>query len=281
MRTGPPSRATTRSTPCASPRSSPVSATGRSDRRHEPRRAERRPPPWVKADQHRPSAHGRPPGSADVRAGAKLRGGGTTAPGRRMTSSEREHRPRRPHHHALPAGYGANQIDELPRSTRAPTPRPRITRAPTTSPSSARDGPAGSRNRPSGSSLHGFAGRARGILIRSPAHRRHAVVGKASSIGRSRKRLWSGPGRTFAVIELAVPPRVRRSRYCAVNSTRTFRLVWSEERATLLVRPDAGPARTAYLSWAYRPLGRLQPFPDGPVYDAMVKELHGASRSWV
>jgi hypothetical protein len=47
----------------------------------------------------------------------------------------------------------------------------------------------------------------------------------------------------------------------------------SEERATLLVRPDATAARVAYLSWAYRPIGRLQPFANGPTYDAMIKQL--------
>jgi hypothetical protein len=53
----------------------------------------------------------------------------------------------------------------------------------------------------------------------------------------------------------------------------------TEERATLLVRPDAAAARSAYLSWSYRPIGRLQPFPDGPIYDAMMKDLLDAGRS--
>jgi len=49
----------------------------------------------------------------------------------------------------------------------------------------------------------------------------------------------------------------------------------SEERATLLVRPEpeAGPAQTAYTHWGYRRVGRLRPFPDSPEYDALVLDL--------
>jgi ribosomal protein S18 acetylase RimI-like enzyme len=81
-------------------------------------------------------------------------------------------------------------------------------------------------------------------------------------------------GRTFAVIELAVQRALRR--HGVGRELHTYLLAGlTEERATLLVRPDAPAARYAYLSWSYRPVGRLQPFPNGPIYDAMVKELLG------
>lgn len=84
------------------------------------------------------------------------------------------------------------------------------------------------------------------------------------------------PGRTFAVIELAV----RRALRCRgiARELHTHLLVGlAEERATLLVRPDATPARSAYLAWNYDVVGRLQPFRDGPVYEALVRGLRGSS----
>ena len=86
------------------------------------------------------------------------------------------------------------------------------------------------------------------------------------------------PGRTFAVIELAVRRDVRR--HGVARELHTHLLAGlTAERATLLVRPDAGAAYSAYLAWSYRSIGRLQPVPDGPVYDAMMKELPAADRS--
>ena len=86
--------------------------------------------------------------------------------------------------------------------------------------------------------------------------------------------MWSPnvPGRTFAVIELAVQDTFRRSGIGRELHTHLLAGL-TEERATLLVRPDAIAARSAYLSWEYRPIGRLQPFANGPTYDAMIKEL--------
>jgi ribosomal protein S18 acetylase RimI-like enzyme len=79
-------------------------------------------------------------------------------------------------------------------------------------------------------------------------------------------------GRTFAVIELAVDAGVRNQGIG--RELHTYLLAGlREERATLLVRPEATAARCAYLSWAYQAVGRLQPFADGPVYDAMIKPL--------
>lgn len=45
-----------------------------------------------------------------------------------------------------------------------------------------------------------------------------------------------------------------------------------EARATILVRPE-NPARATYLHWGYQLLGRLQPYPDSPVYDALILDL--------
>lgn len=76
--------------------------------------------------------------------------------------------------------------------------------------------------------------------------------------------------RTFAVCELMVRPGHRGHGYGhalhdAVLAQRP------EPRATLLVRPD-NPVRAAYLRWGWRVLGETQPFPDSPVYDAMLRD---------
>jgi GNAT superfamily N-acetyltransferase len=46
----------------------------------------------------------------------------------------------------------------------------------------------------------------------------------------------------------------------------------SERLSHLLVRPD-NSAKQAYLHWGWRTVGHVQPFPDAPVMDAMVKIL--------
>lgn len=81
-------------------------------------------------------------------------------------------------------------------------------------------------------------------------------------------------GRTFAIIELAVCG-AHRERGIARELHSYLVAGLPQERVTLLVRPEAGPARCAYLSWRYQPVGRVQPFVDGPVYEAMIKALHG------
>ncbi|MFI6026391.1 hypothetical protein [Amycolatopsis magusensis] len=43
-----------------------------------------------------------------------------------------------------------------------------------------------------------------------------------------------------------------------------------ERRATLLVKPDNVPARTAYLSWGWELFGQVRPFEDAPVYDSLM-----------
>lgn len=78
--------------------------------------------------------------------------------------------------------------------------------------------------------------------------------------------------RTYALTEVMVRADWRRRGHAralhdALLSGRR------EERATLLVLPGNVPARTAYLAWGWHKLGKLQPFDDAPVYDAMVRQL--------
>ena len=80
------------------------------------------------------------------------------------------------------------------------------------------------------------------------------------------------PGRTFAVIELAVRAPWRRQGYAAQLHAHLIAGL-GEERLTLLVRPDAEPAHLAYTAWGYERVGQIQPFDDGPVYDAMLRSL--------
>ena len=54
-----------------------------------------------------------------------------------------------------------------------------------------------------------------------------------------------------------------------------FLAVPGMERATLTVRPEpeVEPVRAAYRAWGWRKVGQKQPFPDGPVYDLMLRTL--------
>lgn len=78
--------------------------------------------------------------------------------------------------------------------------------------------------------------------------------------------------RTFALNEIMVDERWRRqgvahSLHDALLAERP------EQRATLLVDPENDPARTAYLAWGWRVFAQLQPYPDAPVYDALIIDL--------
>lgn len=78
--------------------------------------------------------------------------------------------------------------------------------------------------------------------------------------------------RTFAFNELMVHPTWRsrgfgRALHDALLKPRT------EQRATLLVRPDNEPARSSYLRWGWRLIGAVKPFPDSPTFDAMLRDL--------
>jgi GNAT superfamily N-acetyltransferase len=78
--------------------------------------------------------------------------------------------------------------------------------------------------------------------------------------------------RTFALNEMMVRPAYQRRGYAralhdALLSNR------HEQRATLLVRPDNTPARTAYRSWGWYKVGDLQPFDDAPLFEVMMRAL--------
>jgi GNAT superfamily N-acetyltransferase len=81
-----------------------------------------------------------------------------------------------------------------------------------------------------------------------------------------------GSGRTFAVIELAVRAPYRRLGMARAMHDKLLAEA-AEERATLLVRPEAAPAKTAYQHWGYEKVGSLRPWPNAPLYDAMVMTL--------
>jgi ribosomal protein S18 acetylase RimI-like enzyme len=80
------------------------------------------------------------------------------------------------------------------------------------------------------------------------------------------------PGRTFAVIELGVLQPYRRH---GIGHELHTHLIAGlpHERITLLVRPEATAAQRAYQAWGYRGIGKLQPFDNAPVYDAMILSL--------
>ncbi len=84
------------------------------------------------------------------------------------------------------------------------------------------------------------------------------------------------PGRTFAVIELGVLQPYRRH---GVGHELHAHLIAGlpNERVTLLVRPEAAAAKTAYQSWGYQYVGKLQPFDNAPVYDAMILSLRSTA----
>jgi YD repeat-containing protein len=78
--------------------------------------------------------------------------------------------------------------------------------------------------------------------------------------------------RTFALNEIMVHPDVRRQGIAQALHDALLRNR-SESRATLLVRADNAPARIAYARWGWYPAAKLQPFPDSPVYDALILDL--------
>ena len=81
------------------------------------------------------------------------------------------------------------------------------------------------------------------------------------------------PGRTFAVVDLAVRPAWRRQGI----GTALHGLVLRdrpEERATLTVPPSAVPARHAFRAWGWRRIGRTrEDAPGSPVADVLVRAL--------
>ena len=82
--------------------------------------------------------------------------------------------------------------------------------------------------------------------------------------------------RTFALCELMVHPEWQRR---GIAQALLDELLGHrpEDRATVLVREDNTPAQRAYAKWGWRKLGKLQPFPDSPRYDALVLDLSASS----
>lgn len=80
------------------------------------------------------------------------------------------------------------------------------------------------------------------------------------------------PGRTFAIIELAVRQQFRRQGiaqqlHAALLADR------AEERVTLLARPEAEAANRAYAKWGYRVVGQIKPGKHAPVYNALMRGI--------
>jgi ribosomal protein S18 acetylase RimI-like enzyme len=82
------------------------------------------------------------------------------------------------------------------------------------------------------------------------------------------------PGRTFAIIELAVRAWCRRQGIGRLMHDLLLDDAGAE-RVTLLVRPEpeARPARAAYESWGYRQVGKVRPGSDLPTYNALLRAL--------
>jgi ribosomal protein S18 acetylase RimI-like enzyme len=76
--------------------------------------------------------------------------------------------------------------------------------------------------------------------------------------------------RTFAVNEINVANEWR-GRGLATRMHAELVAARPEPRFTLLVEPDSeANARRLYLSWGYEMVARLQPYPDSPIYDALI-----------
>ncbi len=136
-----------------------------------------------------------------------------------------------------------------------------------------------------------FAERVRGYM-RAPGFELVAAYADGVPIGQvfgytlpPAARWWAGlttpvpPGfteetgvRTFALNELMVDPGWQRR---GVARALHDELLGGrrEERATLLVREDNEAAQTAYARWGWRKVAKLQPFPDAPVFDALILPL--------
>ncbi|MFD7505291.1 N-acetyltransferase [Streptomyces sp. NPDC059850] len=79
--------------------------------------------------------------------------------------------------------------------------------------------------------------------------------------------------RTFALSELMVIERARGTGVAKQIHDELLR-TRPEERVTLLVERAHSRVRARYEEWGYQWLGEAMPFPDAPLYDAMVLPLH-------
>lgn len=81
------------------------------------------------------------------------------------------------------------------------------------------------------------------------------------------------PGRTFALVELAVRPSWRRQGIAATLHDLILQ-DRPEERATLTVPPTATPAQNAFRKWGWRRVARTRDDgPGAPVSDVLVTTL--------
>src|SRR5262249_22184740 len=74
--------------------------------------------------------------------------------------------------------------------------------------------------------------------------------------------------RTFGFCELMVPPD-RQGKGFAHALHDELLHGRPEIRAALLVRENNDTAQAAYAKWGWRRIGKLQPYPDSPHYDAL------------
>lgn len=79
-------------------------------------------------------------------------------------------------------------------------------------------------------------------------------------------------GRTFAIIELVVKAEYRRKGIASALHRRLL-MNRTEERVTLLSRPEATAAEIAYQNWGYRIVGQLRPEEKAPIYNARLRGL--------
>ncbi len=136
-----------------------------------------------------------------------------------------------------------------------------------------------------------FADRVRGYM-RAPGFELVAALADNHPVGQTfgytlqpGARWWSGlttpvpdgftdetGHRTFALNELMVDPEWQRRGIARALHDELLRHR-TEERATLLVRADNEPAQTAYTRWGWTRVAKLKPFPDSPLFDALILPL--------
>jgi hypothetical protein len=78
--------------------------------------------------------------------------------------------------------------------------------------------------------------------------------------------------RTFALSELMVVESIRGTGVAKQVHDELWR-PRHEEQVTLLAERAHPRVRARYEEWGYQWLGELRPFPDAPLYDAMVLPL--------
>jgi GNAT superfamily N-acetyltransferase len=78
--------------------------------------------------------------------------------------------------------------------------------------------------------------------------------------------------RTFAVNEIMVRPEWQR-RGVARTVPGGVALVPARATRDAARRPDNAPAQAAYARWGWRKVAKLKPFPDAPIYDALILPL--------